>query len=363
MTYIPMITGYSVSVVDTAMDEEMQRLQRLGFVELSTKRSIECNKCSQPIQLPEQVQESYIICHNCHKRVSVTKTATDRYIKSINYDNITKALEKYLSETGFAFTFDKFRTCWLVTVSDKVIPLLIVDASYSNFVLACSEGTGALFIHLDKRNISPLSNSMNGFQFVEFQAISKKPSILRQSLLSVAESFDQNYSIQLEKEFDTAIQKMSYVEFEKFCTDLLNQLKTKQKELSRFYNYLGLRKNTIVNSKIIRMGGAGNPDFIILNLLDYLESAFRPEKSGDAKRYIKSRLTIEEYSKAIMMHAKGRDTLFIVSSNDIQLEIWKHIIDSRSDGRFPYVVLDKDLILTLISALQLEENLSQSLSK
>lgn len=100
----------------------------------------------------------------------------------------------------------------------------------------------------------------------------------------------------------------------------------------------------------------------MINLLRYLQSGLQPEKFGEAKRYgDKTTFTFEKYSAAIM-HGNTNDALFLVSTSDIQLEVWKNILENDRDGKFKYVLLDKPLMLVLIKCLALENIIEKYLN-
>lgn len=56
-----------------------------------------------------------------------------------------------------------------------------------------------------------------------------------------------------------------------------------------------------------------------------------------------------------MAHSKNGDNLFIVSTNNIQTEVWTNIVDTwRINNYYNNVLLDKDLILFLASILEID---------
>jgi hypothetical protein len=103
------------------------------------------------------------------------------------------------------------------------------------------------------------------------------------------------------------------------------------------------------------MGGPGNPDFASLDLLEYLQECLKPDKIGEAKRYFaNSTFTVEQFGKA-QAHALGEDTVSIVSTNKIQPEVWRLVIQTRSKEKYyKHTILEKDTILLLISVLKLD---------
>lgn len=114
--------------------------------------------------------------------------------------------------------------------------------------------------------------------------------------------------------------------------------------------------NDLTNSKVITLGGPGYPDFLILDLCKYLSDGLKPDKYGEVKKYNKTRFTISDYG-ITLAHSNEGDNLIIVSTNDIQKEVWVKIIESmRINNYFKNVLIDKDLILLLLSLLKIDLN-------
>lgn len=319
---------------------------------VTSKNIVICNKCGKTNLVPRDNVENFVICFNCRKRINTHKSSEHKQIEEIKYFQILKNISKQITKTGYSFIYDKLRRCWLINIDNKIIPILIPEVSNSNFILANSEKEGTLFIMLDKNRCKPFINPLNASQFIEFADIYDNADFLKTKIKEISEVFDQNISIELERKFSEFVEKLSPSKFEKFCVSLLQELKNKNNKLSSFYNYLNRKENTIINSKIIMLGGPSNPDFYIMNLNNYLQSGLRTELFGEVKRYKKSRFTFEDFSKAIV-HANNKPSLFLLSTNDVQIEVWMKIIENYKNGKFLHVLLDKDLILLLIKCLDL----------
>ena len=131
-------------------------------------------------------------------------------------------------------------------------------------------------------------------------------------------------------------------------------MKSNNKELQSYLLNLNLNSNDLTNSKVVVLGGAGYPDFMILNLYKYLSDGLKPEKYGEVKRYNKTKFTISDYGIALA-HSNEGDNLMIISTNDIQKEVWVKIVESmRINNYYKNVLIDKDLILLLLSLLKID---------
>lgn len=351
---IPIRKGYAVKSNDQKKVTEMKFLESYEFITISNRKSVTCNRCSSVNLVASNNIENYLICKKCRKKVNLHKTESDIQISSINYSKIINHLNNLIESLDLSYNFDKYRNCWTVEINSKTIPVLIPDISSSNSILTQTEKEGTLYVMLDREKISPNINSINSSQFIEFNEILRSPEQLKEKIKEISENFSQNTSIEIECKLDELLSRIDPYQFEEFCTEFLNLIKKKQDKLTSFYRYLGNKKSTLINSKIIPLGGPSNPDFYIIDLLDYLESAMQPEQFGEIKRYKKTtRFTFEDFSKAVM-HGNNEPTIFIVSTNNIQIEVWTKIIENNNNGKFLHVLLDKDLILLLIKCLELE---------
>jgi len=90
------------------------------------------------------------------------------------------------------------------------------------------------------------------------------------------------------------------------------------------------------------MSGAANPDFATINLLDYLQEGLKLGKIDEVKRYFRSIFTVDEFAKAVL-HADGEDTVAIVSTNKIQPEVWRFVINSKAKENYKHIIIDKNL--------------------
>ncbi len=351
--HIPLRERYSIPSNDMVRLSVLNELEKLGFIDIIKKSVVICNKCDRTIPNPDDNIEDSVRCPECKKQVSIHKAKIDYFIEKINYNNIIKKITELIENSKYSYEYDKENRYWRIKVREKIIPLMVPYISNSNFLIAHSEKEAVMFVILDSERVTSLINVMNKSQFIEFQKIYDNLVLFSETLEQISQTFDQNYALTIEPKFDNMLNQISAYEFEEFCVKFLKAIKENHEKLLSFYNYLNSRKETIINSKIIKLGGPGRSDFQLIGLLDYLQSGLRPELFGEAKKYKKTTFTIEDYSKAII-HADTNDTLFLVSTNNIQKEVWEKIHRSEKNGKYRFVLFDKDVILTLIRCLKLE---------
>jgi hypothetical protein len=363
LPYIPIRPLFAVRNDDFSLVSVLKDMQDRKFISLSARRLVECNKCRAKTPLVDGDLEKSAVCRGCGKKVSSTKPLTERYIGSINYDKIADRITQLIGQSEMAYAYDPATTSWRVQHDGKWIPVIIAGLSSSDLVLSCSEGSGSLIILLDRPKYQSLINSMNGGQFIDFHDLFDDSKALLEGLKRVSTTFNQSYSVKLEAEFDAMLKEMDYNKFEAFCVRLLDAVKERQEKLTSYYVYLGSKKDTLINAKVVKMGGPGKYDFFVINLLDYLQSALKPDKFGESKRYSnKTRFTITDFGLGLV-HADSKPSLFIVSTNDVQHEVWDKVIGSKVGKDHKYVVLDKNLILLILFRLNLENLISDFTKK
>lgn len=349
---IPIRKGLIINSSDEKRIKSIQEYASKNFITIVEEKYVEC-KCGKTNKIPDDHIENYIKCTFCPRRNSLARTTSKIKISSVNFPAIKKFLESILSSINLSYVYDKSRRFWLVDIKGKLVPLMIPEISYSNFIIANASNEASMFITLDKDSNASLINTMNKSQFIEFQSLQEDSNLLLNSLTNVSTIFKPNYSLELESKFDQMLEKISFSQFEKFCKDMLNEMQIKNELLTSFYTYLDQKKDTPINLKVILLGGAGNPDFYTLDISNYLQSGLKPSMYGESKQYKKSTFTIEDFGKAIA-HSNLESTLFFVSTNNVQKEVWVKIIGFQKDNNFKFVLLDKDLILILIKCLKME---------
>lgn len=349
---IPIRKGFSINPSDGKRMKLIQNYASKNFITIIEEKYLDC-KCGKTNKVPYDNIENYVKCVFCPRKNSITKAKPKIVISSVNFLSIRQHIETILSDSNHSYVYDESRHFWLVDIKGIQVPLLIPEISYSNFIIANASNEVASFITLDKDSNYSLINSMNESQFLEFQTIIDDPTLLAKNLTNVATTFKPNYSLILESKFNKMLDKISFSQFELFCKEFLNELQVKHELLTSFYNYLNQKKDTPINLKVILLGGASNPDFYTLDISDYLQSGLKPSMFGESKQYKKSKFTIADFGTAIT-HSNLESTLFFVSTNDIQKEVWVKIIGFKRGNTFKFVLLDKDLILILIKCLEME---------
>ena len=338
---------------------EPQATKELSYAQQISKQGIICLKqrCYKTCSCGNKVYEDSLsssqihFCSTCGKKIrNENFKYFDYIIDNINYKKIIKLIEERL--TGLKFNYLKNERLFKIE-GNKIIYIIIPEISSSNFILSQNSGDNCLFIILDPEMTNPslLQRWLPKSWFIG-EILNQDKNFLKENIKALEKEIKIDFKI--EDEFNKLLKKSPTFFEKEFVPYFLNELKNKEKELALYLTNLKLNSHTLLNSKVIPIGGAGNPDFIMINLCGYLSDGLKPHKYGEAKRYNKTKFTIQDYGVA-MAHSKDGENLFIVSTNNIQNEVWTNIIDlMRINGYYKNVLLDKDLILFLASILKID---------
>lgn len=359
--------GFSVSSSEPERVSELKGLESLGIIKLKQEEWQICKKCGACNLIDNNFRtEKSAICINCGKIIELSKHVEKRYtIETLDYRKIQKICQEAL--TGAIGEenrkYEKDQRVWTCNCDGKSIPVFISSFSSYNPYLGQQSDFSWLCILLDWEKEKGNVNYYNKVHFARFEDILYNKDKLRENLKGLTTSFVPNPAFELRQKFDSFIASIKPTDFERFekefVDDFIKGIQEKIELLKTFFNFLSFRKNTIANSKVVLVGGPGNPDFVSLNLMEYLQECLRPEKIGEAKRYFRATsFTVEDFGK-VLVHAKGGDTISIISTNRIQPEVWRSVIDSRTkENHYKHVLIEKDTILLLMSVLKLDYLLS-----
>jgi transcription elongation factor Elf1 len=357
--------GYSVWSNEPERIRELERLESAGILTLNQDKWLNCRKCGTANMVDKNFElEKVSTCTNCGKTIQLSRnTLTRRAVSSINYQKIMEVCgEKLIKDVGKEnCVFDRDQRIWLCSRNGKRIPVFISQISSYNQHTSEQSDFSWLCIVLDWEKEKGIVNYYNELHFVRIEDIIDDRIGLDDVIDRLTTSFAPSVTLELSRRFDSYLSSISPSEFEKnFVDQFLNGLKEKVDLLKRFFDFLSSRRNTIINAKVILIGGPANPDFALINLLEYLQEGLKPDKIGEAKRYCRSEFTVSDFGTA-QAHAVGEDTVCIVSTNRIQPEVWRLILETKNkEGYFKHVVIEKDTIVLLMSILNMGNLLSQS---
>lgn len=354
-------SGFNVWSTEEARVHTLTTLQAQNFLTLKQELWQICRSCDAPnLQDKQFLSQKSTTCRACGRFMPLTnQTITQYVIEKVNYAKIRRVCEEKLSQLNGLeeMQYKNDQRFWSCKVNGKVLHVFI--SRYSSYTPYVNSGQSAwLCISIDWERDEKSTHYYNSFHFVKFADLLLQKIDLDSIVTSITSAFPTNPAFQLTKRFDDFIASMEPTDFHKFEGDFvdafLKGIRERSELLTEYFNFLTLRKQTIANSKTIFLGGAANADFHTIGLLEYIQEGLRPGKVGEVKRYGTSRFTVDDFGK-VMLHANGKDTVTVVSTNKISPEVWRTLIDARNTERYyKHVIIDKDTILLLIDALKLD---------
>ncbi len=349
---VPLRLKYCLDGKDNLNVEKAKKIETRGFIVLKERNYKVCS-CGTKIYEDSFSDDQLLFCSCCGKRVRKENfKEKDFIIEKINHNKIIESLQKKLEPLGYTLSDDKRLFKYS---GEKPIYIIIPEISLYNFILSQYGGQNCLFVIMDEEKTKQrLLGQWHNHQWEIMDFLEKDSEVIT----NITQSLQKSVTIEpnIEEKFDLLLEKSPSFFERKFVPFFLDQLKSKNKDLQSYLLNLKLNCNDLTNSKVIVLGGAGYPDFLILDLCKYLSDGLKPEKYGEVKRYNKTKFTISDYGTALA-HSNEGDNLMIVSTNDIQKEVWVKIVESmRVNNYFKNVLIDKDLILLLLSLLKIEIN-------
>ena len=353
---IPINVEYSVE--NTSSDlEELIALERKGVVSLQEEEYIRCKNCKELIDIRDFIGNTTVSCPYCDRqcgmstsRIKKTAIVAIKCKKIINIVN-TQIRDAFGKEN---VSYDKFERNWVIQHDRKKYLLYIYGISTVASFLSISENEGVI-LFLNEKKIRNQKHDLNESRYrYVFDPIFASTDEFIAFIDSLDFTETMGY-LKFRDKFETFLASITNTQYEKeFIPQFIEGIKLKSKELSRLYSRLQRVENTILNTKCLKKGGPGLEDFYLIDLNKYLQDGLQPEKSGEAKKYRKTKFDYDDLAVAISHADHFKDTLFFVSTNDIAPSVWDKIMTERTgEGHFKYVIIDKDLMLMLLYNLDL----------
>lgn len=352
--------------------DTLKHLQDLNIIQTQVSEYQRCKRCGHLINIdPNFLTEGLKSCPVCSK---TSKLSTDRIkeykITKINHKRIIEICHSFLTDLlpENSITVDENRHCWVYCHGSKYIPIVISDISSCNQFINNMPDLCWLCVVIDWEANKSKLNNYNTLNFIRFEEVITRNININEQLELLSSNYNTNSMLDIETQFDNLLKPISGTTFESEFIDVFwKAIKEKTAELSTYLNFLSANHSTIINSKIVFMGYAANPDFAVINLREYLQEALSPDKIGEAKRYQCDNLHSTEFNftefSVGLAHAKEGDALFILSTNDIAPSVWRYVIDMHQNlKRYKITIIDRDMILLLIKVLRMEDILSRPLT-
>jgi len=349
---IPFRMNYSIDEEDTVRYQEAKKLEGMKLLHLSRLSFKECT-CGERLYEESFSTHQLEYCPGCGKRVrtgSFNKVSFK--IDKIFLDQIIKLIGSKVQPLRFRYHEEK--RLFVRESNDELVNIIIPEISTCNSILNQQNGDNCIFICLDpEKSCSRLLEQWSKKTFDYLSFMGENNESIEDLATAIARPTRKKSDVEL-----GYILKKSPIFFEKtFVPFLLSQFQDKENQLKSYLLKLRVNSSFLSNAKVVLLGGPSNPDFYILDLSKYLSDGLQPNRYGESKRYCRTRLSFSGYGTALT-HAKGGDTLFFVSTCDIQKEVWVNLIDEqRIRNYFKHVILDEDLILMLIGELDIDLSL------
>jgi hypothetical protein len=230
------------------------------------------------------------------------------------------------------------------------VKVVLVGFSKVLDILHMGEGNNCFFIHLndadDRAFVRPWQSQSAGIiEFLEGN--------MRSAIETISVDIQPRSSTK-EEQLNRAIAKGPYFFENEFLSFFVKKIREKDAVLRSFLARIK-QLGQLMNTKLVTLGAAGDSDFYFIPLAEYILEGLNPDKHGEVKAYCESsQFNMDKYGKA-NLHAYNHDLLIIVSTNNVQKEVWKTIITVRdAEHRFKHVLFDREIMLLLLGVLDID---------
>lgn len=360
---IPIAEGYNVWSTQTTEVKGLKNLETKGILFLKDEEYLSCKNCNEQVRINQLIRNEGITpCPNCYKGiVNSENKRTKMIVEKVNRYKIKKIVQELLKSSFVEkCTPIESSNYWICEHAGKKVPVFISEISSYNHFINNTDDSGWLCIVINWSANRGRLNYYNQLNFLSLQEILDNPTKLKERIEIIATDFTSSPTVDLLKQFDDYVDTCSPGEFEKlFVERFIAKIKEKTNQVGKYLSFLSIQRNSIVNSKIVFMGYSANPDFGSINISKYLQNGLQPEKIGEVKRYQdRCKYAKFEYTDfgVVLGHARGANTLSIISTNKIAPAVWRQVIEERDgEGNYKNVILEKDTLLLLIKVLGLED--------
>ncbi len=166
-----------------------------------------------------------------------------------------------------------------------------------------------------------------------------------------------NYE-EIESQFDDMLerhQKRRWQFFEQeFIPALTNYLSQNPAKVQAYLEKLQRVDQTVFGEFHVPIGGAGQTDLMPVNKFSMMNQLISGNKIGDAKCHTEASLDYSDISTINLHLDRDRDNdvaVVYVANDDIRPNAWRAILDLRTDGKWKIIILQKYLLLELISEI------------
>lgn len=360
MEQVPIKHGYSIKESETKKLESLKQLSESNLIKLDKEKYAICNVCENEVLIDDEFRHRNIKeCSNCSHILGLPNTPSIAYIvKIVNFDKIIGILNGRLKKIfGNNIEYDEYKKYWSYNDGVKTVFIVLYGVSNYNCLLSMAFDE-SIIIYLNYDDIACYVTNYNKFKLLWFyNSTIDSRNDFNKLMKNITYEKTIEY-IKLNDTFSSFIKEKGWQYFEQqFVPSFVNEIKNNRKKFNNLLIQLSQVQKTLINSKYVKVGGSGQPDFFLIDIKEYLEDGFSPIFIGEnnAYSYGGKKFTTTEFGVAVVSHAKLKETLIITSTDDIQLEVWVNIMDfKKQHGHYPYVLIDRDVLLLLINALDMQ---------
>lgn len=328
---------------------ELSSISKLGLITTEDDIVYNCPKCEMQqfnSKLYSLEKTYYCTCGHIIPN-PITEGEKIKIVKAINFIKVKNYLLNVLEKQKVSAQYDPHRKIFLLNELNN-IKVIIMGYSICLDLLYSDDGKNCLFV-----NLNATSGTIYPWRGQIIDILDLNTPKLK-TILAAIPINPLLKSTENEIKFQKVLDKGERYFEKDFVSFFIVELRKRDEKIKALIHRL-VTSNSLLNAKPILLGMAGKSDFYLLPIGEYFSDGLNPNRFGEVKAYGKDTLfSFDDFAKA-QAHAAGQDILCIIGCNKIQQEVWSNLIERRiSEKYFKFVVLDKELILMLISVLGID---------
>ena len=354
---------------DSRKFQLLESLKKQGFVDYEVMKYCKCynindrdydndhgETCNGELIITEKVEETGWGIATCGRKIYLDDKNEffNKYKVMIKYRTVFRFLKKVLEEVGVTCKWSGSDGMFHCDYKEKDFILVPYDMCINDFVLTNAElKSPIIYLSIGPLPISQM-NILNEWKYLSLAQIlcDEKRENLKERITCVTNELTNNMPQKAMLDFEKFLERIKSGHlFEDFVTCLFEVLKAHPLELRGYLDLLQKNKENIIGSKTIKIGGAGNPDFIQFQKYKYIEAGLKSEKSGEIKRYTEASLNEGQFWKIIHKHARGKENVLIVTTKKkISPSIWLAVRESylENNREWKHIIWDRWTLLDIM---------------
>jgi hypothetical protein len=364
-----------------------ESMQRCGVIHLREIKFVHCSNeqdpdfdqleegqidCDGELVLTKAIEsEGRGLCPVCNRLISIEgKTRLAKFETVVDHDRVLRFALDLSKEVlnGLAETSD--RGVWQGFFKGSEVRVCVIDLCDSDIYFSWPRlfSTPVLFIVVDSKRLDyrQLPDDMILISLGQLLTSMNPAKMLESELIDLIEVSEENKLEkpdfnEISKKLDDFLVKLTPQKFELFINSFAKKLSEDKELLLRYKRKLKRMSSSILGALVRKIGGTGHEDVMVEPKYAYLDNLFKGSNTFEMKRY-SGTLEIRDLRELMdFCQREGTDGVLFTSTSKVRSTVWATIRQIKNtEGRWKYIVIDRQLLLELLCELELLSMITMS---